>query len=299
MRITNATLTNNYLRNLNRNLNQMQKYQNQLSSGKVVSRPSDDPILVSKIMALEENIAQNVQYNTNIRDTIGWVETQDTAIGEAVGTMQRVRELMVYGANGSLSDTDRLAIKDEMEMQVDKLVDIFNANFDGRYIFAGQKTLQPPFKKVDGGFEYNGDNNNISREIAQGVSVDIITDGASLVGEATELSDFLKNVIAALDPKDDSFGQGDLSGDLLGEVDVHIDRMIQTRSRIGAIYNRLESAEERNKAENLNLNTILSEREDIDIAEKYMEYMVMSNIYQASLSVGAKVLQPSLLDYIR
>ena len=56
MRITNSTLSTNYLRNLTKNLEQMQKYQNQLASGKTVSRPSDDPLLVSKIMDLNNSI---------------------------------------------------------------------------------------------------------------------------------------------------------------------------------------------------------------------------------------------------
>ncbi|NLY47022.1 MAG: flagellar hook-associated protein 3, partial [Tissierella sp.] len=85
MRITNNTLNNSFLRNLSTNLKQMQKYQNQLSSGKLVSKPSDDPLLVAKIMSMDNNIAQNEQYNTNISDTIGWTKTQDTALADVTG----------------------------------------------------------------------------------------------------------------------------------------------------------------------------------------------------------------------
>lgn len=144
MRITNKTLTSNYLRNLNRNLAQMQKYHNQLSSFKEVSKPSDNPMLVSKIMSLKDNIAANEQYNTNISDSLGWTQTQDTALNDVSRTLNRIRDLMIYGANGSLSDTDRAAIKDEVEMQMGQLVDVLNTNFDGRYIFAGQKQPLDP-----------------------------------------------------------------------------------------------------------------------------------------------------------
>src|SRR5690554_2869801 len=107
MRITNKVLNDNFLRNLSKNLNKMQKYQNQLSSGKEVSRPSDNPLLVAKIMSMDNNILQNEQYNSNISDTIGWVKTQDTALGDATGTLQRIKDLIIYGANGTLSDADR------------------------------------------------------------------------------------------------------------------------------------------------------------------------------------------------
>ena len=312
MRITNSTLTTNYLRNLTRNLEHMQKYQNQLSSGKVVSRPSDDPLLVSKIMDLNNNILQNKQYNKNISDSIGWVRTQDGALNNATATLNRIRDLMIYGSNGSLSETDKLAIYDEMEMKIQELVDVLNTNFDGRYIFAGQKTLTQPFASVDDGngnpvLKYNvenGSENNLTREISKGVTIELITSGKAIVtaNGATDanknLGELLNNIVKAL-KGEDGLGTEELSGEYLADLDKHIDNVLQIRSKIGAIDNRLQAAEERNKSENLNLNTLLSEREDIDIAEKYMEYSVMKTVYLASLQVGSQILQPSLLDYIR
>ena len=301
MRITNSTLTTNYLRNLSNNLKQMQKYQNQLSSGKVVSKPSDNPMLISKIMDISNSVIQNKQYNSNIKDTIGWVETQDTALAGVTATLHRLKDLVIYGANGSLAETDRAAIKDEISMQAEQLKDILNTNFDGRYIFAGQKTTEPPFSVDDGVLKYHGEGENITREISQGVTIDIITDGSRIINtdndkaENKDLGKLIQNIIKAMDDGDTD----SLSGKLMADVDKHLDNVLRVRSSVGAIYNRLEAAQSRNETENLNLSNLLSEKEDIDIAEKYMEYIVMSTVYQASLSVGAKVLQPSLLDYIR
>jgi len=279
----------------------MESYQNQLSSGKVVTKSSDNPMLVSKIMNLNNNIMQNEQYNTNIGDTIGLVETQDSALGGVTAGLQRIRELIVYGANGSLADTDRAAIKDEVNMEIQGLADVLNTNFDGRYVFGGQKTTNPPFAFKDNILEYNGDGNNSSLEISKGVMVDLITDGSSIT-TATNVSPgneklgiFLNKVMTAMDNGDTEA----LSGELLGDIDKHLDTVIRVRSKVGAINNRLEAAQARNETENLNLTKILSEREDIDIAEKYMEYSVMKSVYQASLSAGASVLQPSLLDFLR
>lgn len=309
MRITNKVLSEDFLKNLSKNLNQMQKYQNQLSSGKEVSRPSDNPLLVAKIMNMNNNILQNEQYNSNISDTLSWVKTQDTALGDATQTLQRINDLVIYGSNGALSDLDRSAIVEEVKMKSEELVDILNTNFDGRYIFGGQKTTEKPFSKANSAliddvlvevvFTYNGDKNDISREISQGVEVNLISDGSKIIGEGTEnenLGVLLKKVIDALDA-----GASDiLTGDdgLLGDLQKATDNVVRIRTQIGAIHNRLEAAEDRNKAENINLKELLSEREDIDIIEKYMEYMVMATTYQASLSVGAKILQPSLLDYL-
>lgn len=305
MRITNKTLATNFLNNLNRNLAQMSKYQNQLSSGKVVTKSSDDPILVSKIMDLRNNIGMNIQFNSNISDTIGWVETQDGALNGATEILQRVRELIVYGANGTLSGSDRTAIKDEVVQNVEGLRDVLNTNFDGRYIFAGQNTKSIPFTFTEAeGLSYNstpdsGNDKNITREIGQGINVELITSSSEIVGnDADGLGTLLKNVIDAL-KSTDSTELEKLSGEYLGKLDEKLESMLSLRSRIGAINNRLEASKSRNEAENLNLNTLLSQREDIDIAEKYMEYNVMSTVYQASLAAGSKILQPSLLDYLR
>jgi len=301
MRITNNTLTGNYLRNLNRNLEQMQKYQNQLSSGKEVSKPSDNPMLVSRIMGLDSNVRANEQYERNINDALGWTDTADGAMNEMTSTLQRARELIVYGANGTLSSTDRLALKDEVVMLKDQMVQLLNTNYDGRFIFGGQKTTEPPFSSENSIMTYHGDTNDISREIAQGVDIVIQSDGSKITtttgtSEGNEkLGDLLDKVIDALEnDKTDA-----LSGELLGDMDIHLDNVIRFRSKMGAVYNRLEAAKERNVSENLSMTELHSKSEDIDIAEKMMEFSIMSTVYQASLSTGAKILQPSLLDYIR
>lgn len=286
------------MRNLNKNLNQMQKYHNQLSSGKLVSKPSDNPMLVAKIMDLDNTIMQNKQYNTNIKDTLGWVETQDSALNGVSGTLNRVRELIVYAANGSLADTDRQAIKDEMEMKVGELADALNTNFDGRYIFGGQQTTTPPYSLDDGKLIYSkevGAEKNIEREISPSVKVELITAGDKITGSGDKLGVLLEEIITAMNTGNTEA----LSGDLLGKIDTQIDDVLRVRSQVGAIHNRLGASQSRNETENLNLTKLLSEREDIDVAEKYMEFSVMKSVYQASLQVGAQILQPSLLDYLR
>lgn len=305
MRITNNTLTDGYLRNLSRNLNQMQKYQNQLSSGKEVSKPSDNPMAVSKIMNLENSIKTNEQYNRNIDDALGWVKTADGSMGEVTSSLLRARDLIIYGANGTLSDTDRSALADEVDQLSGQLTQVLNTNYDGRYVFGGQATTKPPFSQdANGVMTYSGNDVNITREIAQGVNVDIPNRGDLLTNvDKNDLADasneemgtLLKNISNAL-----RNGETDeLSGNLLGDIDKHVDNVIRVRSKMGTTYNRLEASSQRNEAENLNMTELKSKSEDIDLPKKMMEFSVMSTVYEASLSVGAKVLQASLLDYMR
>ncbi|WP_313119046.1 flagellar hook-associated protein FlgL [Proteiniclasticum ruminis] len=303
MRITNNTLTGNYLRNLNRNLKAMQKYQNQRSSGKEVSRPSDNPMLVARIMQLDSNVRMNEQYEKNIGDALGWTDTADGALNVVTSTLQRARELIIYGANGTLSDTDRSALKDEVDTLQGQLMQVLNTNYDGRYIFGGQKTTEPPFQidEASGKLTYSGDSSNIEREISKGVNIAIPTDGSGItVTEGTSLgNEDIGSLFRSISEALDSGNTEDLSGKLLGDIDKHLDNTIRFRSKMGAVYNRLESAKERNAAENLSMTELLSKSEDIDLAEKMMEFSTMRTVYQASLQTGAQILQPSLLDYIR
>lgn len=304
-------MLNNYLNNLNRNLTQMSKYQNQLSSGKEISKPSDDPFAVTRSMSLHTSINQNEQYLRNIEDSIGWVDMTDSALGSMGDVMNRLRELVIKAANGSLADSDRNAIKDEVEQLIGQVEQIANTNYDGRYIFGGQDTTEPPFEIIDGtnvlnykpdddDADYNSSKKMLKREISQNVTMEInvpgdwITEGKN--NDLTEdLPTILNNIMTALEEGDTE----KLGGELLGQLDDHIENILSIRSEAGAKYNRLEAAKFKNEGETLNMTDLLSKTEDIDIAEKSMQYMMMENVYIASLNTGARIMQPSLLDFLR
>lgn len=289
-------LLKNYTRNLHKNLDKMSKYQNQLSSGKEIRRPSDDPFLATRSMALHTNIDKNEQYKRNIEDSIGWIDTTDSAMQGVTDIMQRVRELTAYGANGSLSDTDRQALKEEVKQLGDQLAQIGNTNFDGRYIFGGQETTKPPFTFDDTELKYDGDDNKLTREISPNVTMEINITGKSIMGKDTSqtLSQTLKSVIEKMD----SNKTEDLSN-LLGDIDEHIDNILKERAKVGAKSNRMKAALNKNEAGTLNMTEFLSKTEDIDVAEKVMQYKNMENVYRSSLQTGGKILQPSLLDFLR
>lgn len=308
MRITNQGMLNNYLNNLNRNLTQMQKYQDQLSSGKEIRRPSDDPFAVTRSMSLHTSINQNDQYLRNIEDSLGWTDMTDTALGSMGDIMNRLRELTIQGANGTLSDTDQGAVQDEVEQLIDQIAQIGNTNYDGRYIFAGQDTTKPPFSATDNVLKYKETteateftDQMLVREISQNVTMEINIPGNWIIqgkhdDELTaDLPTTLNSIVNALETGDTEA----LGGDLLGQLDEHIDNILALRSEMGAKYNRLEAAKGKNEEETFNMTELMSKTEDIDLAEKTMQYMTMENVYRASLSTGAKIMQPTLLDFLR
>lgn len=293
MRITNRALTNNFINNLNRNTKGLSVLLNQLASGKEIEKPSDNPIAVSKSMYLTTAIEANEQYKKNIEDAISWNSMTDTAMDNIGNSIQRIREITVQAANESLTEEDTQGLLEEVDQLIQQIAQDANTTYDGRYLLAGQTNEKPPFEIVDGDLIYSGDGDKMKVEVASSLNIEINTTGDELHNNG-QLSDTLKELKKAL-----LTGDSKSCGKLLGKIDEDLDHILNLRSKIGARINRLESTQSKNEAETINMKEILSNTEDIDFAEKIMEYKAMENVYKATLSTGAKVIQPTLLDYLR
>lgn len=312
MRVSDANMHASFQRNVNSNMRQLNKYSNQLSSFTEISRSSDNPLAFSKILGMNQSIVKNEGYNQTINESISWTNTQDAALDSATQSMHRIRDLMIASANDTVGPEEMEINKQEMISEIDNIVDSLNATYDGRYVFGGQNTDIPPFEvvKAENGdiesIKYHGTPDNLPREISNGVSVQLTTDGTIFNNSSADddANSFIKDLMTAMNENDKealsgtaATGEEPATG-LLSRMDNHINNMIDTRAKIGTTTNRLESVKERNEAENLQLREGLSELQDIDVAEKYMEFSNQMLAYQASLSVGTKLLQTSILDYI-
>ena len=302
MRIADNMLTRGYLKNLSVNQQNVQKFHQQLSSMKEVSKPSDNPLLVSQIMELKENIIQNEQYQTTLTDAKDWTDMQDAALSAATDSLMRISTLVQSAATDTMNAENRLIIKAEVETEMQTFVDSLNTNFGGRYIFGGTQTTTQtttlPFEIIKddagevAGIKYNGNDQNITREISPGVNLDLMTDGLKLVGNDT-IGNLFTGITRALQ-NDDT----EALSNVLTETNAGIDHVVTFRTEIGAISNRLDSALSRNESQDLNLQEMLSSKEDIDIAQKYMQFSMEQVAYQASLQMGTKVLSTTILDYL-
>lgn len=303
-------MSSNFLSSLQDNLTRVSKVQQQLSSLKEVSKSSDDPMLVSQILDLNNSIVQNEEYMSTIKDSIDFSNMQDTAYRSVTQSLTRIRTLMQQAGTDTMNSGDRQIVKAEVEAEIQTLTDALNTNFGGKYVFSGKNTTTKPFEittDADGkmsGLSYAGtpanSQGNLTRRIAEGVQIELKTDGNALLNEQgtaespDNLGTFLSDVLTALENDDVTA----LSGELLGRADKEMDNIVTQRAENGAIYNRLEASKERNTSESLNLESMRSDKQDIDLAEKYMQYVMEQTAYQASLAMGTKILSTSILDYL-
>lgn len=329
MRITTQMISNRYLTDATRNLNSLQTINRQLTTGKEISRPSDNPYKVARSMQLNTDLNTNAQYKTNIKDAINWLDTTDESLNQASSCITRIRTLMVASGNAGYGTDERKAIADEINERVAELGQILNGNFNGKYIFGGTKTASTPVsvqtnstgnkyivyadKDSNPIFDETGNlilpqdmadnylknmDSALSTEISQGVIMDYNVTVADIMNYPTDknydvmslLSDITNNLVSADIEK--------VIGENLDEIDKVLSNILSLRAEVGAKQNRMESAKSKNEDDSFNMTDILSRNEDIDFTEKTIQYATAQTIYQACLQVSAQILPKSLLDYL-
>ena len=322
MRVTNSMLSKSFLRDLNRNQSNLKKINNQLSSGKEISRPSDNPYKAARSMQLSSDIKAAIQYNENIKDTTNWLDTTDTALQQLENSFQRIRELMVSSGNAAYGVDEKKAIKDEINEKVNEIAQILNTNFDGKYIFGGTKVNSKPvivgsdvtgnnklyYSSSDGTIIADPSTSNEMEMLASGLIVEI-SQGVTMKYNvsSTEILEFgegankvnVMNLLTDITNSLDSEDSSEVTGNLLSQMDSTISNLLKIMSEVGAKQNRMESAATQNEDQILNLKDVLSKTEDIDFAEKTIEATVAQTVYMASLQVSARIIQPTLLDFLR
>lgn len=293
-------LTTTFLQNYNTNMQQMDQLQEKLSSGKNLNKPSDDPVGVVTALRLRSTLSENDKFTDNIDSGTAWLETTDQSLNQAGNLLQRVRELVIQGANDTLPPESRDAISKEIDQLRQQLVMVANSTHDGRYIFAGYKTTTPPFgvSGVYGGdpaIVYNGDAGTINYEIGINAKMQV-----NVTGDAPFTS--IANVFNVLtDIKNDvkAGNTTNLSNTRLGQLDNILNNILSIRSDVGAKENRLELTKTRLEDTKANYSSLLSKTEDVDMAKTITELNMQENIYRTSLAAGAKIIQPSLMDFLR
>jgi flagellar hook-associated protein 3 len=313
-------LVNSFLSDMKTNLSNMKSIQSQITSGKEINKPSDDPFKVARSMQLNSAINANKQYNQNIKDTGNYLDVTDTALNQSENVLQRVRELLIAAGNGTYETEEKLAIKNEISQKIAELSQDINTNFDGSYVFGGSRGTTKPLNEdcsyyiaagTTDAAELNKIKAKLSTEISPGVEINYNVSASDIMeftnenGDSINLKNLLSQIVNHLDGKSDDGAIADANaGASLGGKDLQgitdsINNILKIRSQVGANQNRMESAQFKNEDENYNLTDILSSIEDIDITQKIMEYSTMQTVYTASLQTSAKVIQPSLLDFLR
>ena len=287
MRVTQSMLSNNMVNNLSKSYERLAKLQEQINSQKKYTKPSDDPVAAMLGMGYRTELNQIEQYSRNIGEANNWVDTTDATISQAVSALQRAREITVQASTGTLTADQRKSIAEELVQIKEHLTDLGDTQVGGKYIFNGIDTnVKPSEKGVYGAGE-------IKLEVFSGISIQINTNGEDLFGKALGDDGSIQKTIDSLNNNDDSIDKR------LTDLDTTIDKFLSVQAKVGAVQNRVDLMSDRLKQQEVFATEILSKNEDIDIEKAILNLTTQESIHNAALSVGAKIIQPTLLDFLR
>ena len=296
-RITQKSVTRTVMDGLQSNMARMQKLQEQLSSGKQLSRPSDSPVKTVEAMQFRSSIRRTEQYVRNADDGLAMLGTADAALTDSLNMTRRVRELTLQGLNDTLAHESKLALAAEIRTLRDGLIGVANTRYLDRPVFGGNTKSDDAFDRVTGA--YLGDNEEVLRTVAAGTRVAVNVLGPSVFGAAgpSQLFTVLDEIATALED-DDATLHPRLTGGLVN-LDQAIDTVVTTLGQLGARFNRVETMRAASDGQLLELANNLSEAEDIDLPKTIVDLQMQEVAYKAALGATARVVQPSLLDFLR
>ncbi|MFP4975369.1 flagellar hook-associated protein FlgL [Paenibacillus sp. CN-4] len=304
LRVTSNMMNSQLLLNLNRNARTMNDTQLQLASGRKINKPSDDPVGITYSLRYRAELSSNEQYQNNVDSALSWLDFNDTVLGQAGDVIQRVRELTVKAATGSNPQSALNSINEEMMQLKEQLVDIANSTLNGKYIFNGEKYTEKPYdyvKGTDGTYDVTKDIKTdtgvMNYIVGDGVRMPINMNGNDVFGKTGEPD----NLFTIINNLSGALKAGNISeiSSQLGLIDTRTDTILSARAEIGAKTNRVELMQDRLSDLNINLTDLQAKSEDADYEELIMKSKVQENIYNASLSVGAKIISTTLVDFIR
>lgn len=296
-RVTTHILNSQFVSNLNRNLIKTQQMQDQLASGKIISKPSDDPVGITFSMRYRSEMSANQQHLRNLQAGKSWLEFMDSTLDQTTTLMQRVRELTVQAATDTNSQSSRDAIAIEVEQLFSELVDVGNTQMNGKYVFNGQKTDVKPYPDPTAPELVVTDNNYLFYEVGNGVRIPMNSSGNEVFGAPADQD----NLFAVMKDLSTAIRSANTVGinQALERIDTRMDKVLQMRTDLGARSNRLDFIEARLTETDKNFQELLSKIEDANMAELITVFKAHESTYQASLATGAKIIQPTLIDFLR
>lgn len=317
MRITNNMLVSNMTYNLNGTMKRLERLQYENSVGKKFRVPSDDPIGASKSLKFNTDISKVEQYSRNAKDAESWMKETEGALKEINAVLHRANELTVQAANDTnREELDKIA--QEIKELKGHLIEIGNSTYAGRSLFTGFKTDE---KLLDdkGNYVVNLEKHDEKDEIfvynvGVAETVEVNTLGNSVFGKVTqdkenrytaEITDTDTDkkayLIKVFDDLENSLGEKDNAGiqKALTDIKDAMGNVLTITSKIGAKSNRLELTKNKLDEQLVNLKDLLSFNEDVSLPEAYMNLNIAENAYRASLATGARIIQPSLMDFLR
>lgn len=263
----------------------------QATTLRAIQKPSDDPVGTASSMQVRKEQAAAAQYSRNANDAAAWLATTDSALSSVYSVLNNVRDLTVQAANsGTMSDTNRDAFVTQFRSLKADLEARANTTYGTRSVFAGSSTAAAAYDPATGWAKSGTD---VSRRIGDGTTVRVDTAGTAVFGSGDD------SVFAVIDSIVNDLQNGVNVNARINDVDGALGTVRGAQADVGIRHAAALTAQDSLKSATVSLESRRADIEDVDLAKAVLDLQVQQTNYQAALAVTAKVLQPTLMDYLR
>ena len=294
MRVSDNSMLRNFLTHLEQVRERVAKRSNEVSSGKKITKPSQDPVGSARLLRLRDSMARVNQYSRNAQRVEAKMGATSGSLNSLRNLINTVAEKANQGINGIRSPQEQAAIATEVEQILEHMVFIGNTTVDGERIFAGSEVLTQPFVLSGSTYIYQGDTHVHKIEISDGLGVASNVVGSDVFTEAD--SDLLNTVAAVASNLRASDTDAVLA--LLPKLTAAAEDVDSARVKVAQTLNQVEKTNTRHAEERLALAKEASYLEDADLAHSISQLLQDETALRASMSVGARLNQPTLFDIL-
>jgi flagellar hook-associated protein 3 FlgL len=289
IRVTQQSISASTLRGLQANLSRMQDLQAQLSSGKRISVASDDPSGTASAMTFRSQQAADEQYLRNIDQVSARLGVTDNTMTQLSDRLRGVRDLLVQAGNAGLGADSRSALAAQASALKSEIVDLYNTTYLDRPIFGG---TVPGAQAVDPATgAYVGNDQPVQTRISRDATVRIDVKGTDVAADTTPA--LLDRIIADLGTT------SPIPSADINDLDATLSKVMQALGDVGARASRVDSTKANVDSHRLDLVARISENEDVDLPQTIMNLQSQQVAYQSALGASAKILQTSLVDFLK
>lgn len=292
MRISNRVMASHIKTNLAKQSEQLMKTQLSIASGKRIHKPSDDPIAMGKVLDYRTTQKTIEQYQENILDVKTRIEYTEDILDQMNEYINDARHI------ASNPDTvDKTSLAQEIRNIREQLLSLSNAKYGSNYIFAGHRSDSQPFAQSSP-YTYAGDSGSHQVLIGDGITVEIEADGEEMFVDSSGTGDSLFQILEDLETAIAEPFDRDAAQSTLRPLTQINDQIKLARSNFASDYKRLERTDEYWRDFENTVESMRQSIEDTDVAQMAVEMQAQQTAYEVLLATSARVIQPTLIDFL-
>jgi flagellar hook-associated protein 3 FlgL len=297
MRVTSRQIVDSIITNILRNKQKLNRAQEIVATQKIVAKPSDDPVAMGRILGYRKTLSAIDQYDRNVTRGKTHIEVTESTLNEIYDYLLEARQLAVDQSSGAFAE--RSMIAEQMKNIYDQVLQLANTKLGNSYIFSGHKTDAAPFSRdADYNATYDGDDGDIRVIAGKGVEVKVNVTGEDAFGGAMPVFDVLRDLIHGLENPETATGTTEIAAQV-APLTNSLNQIETVRAAAASTFTRLQSTETQLADFKVKVENMLSGEEDADISKAIIELQSQQAAYETSLAAASRILQSSILDFLR